>query len=494
MAERITSKKLAKNVILSVSVQIISLAVSFLMNLVVPKFIDGYQYAYWQTYILYTAYVGVLHFGLLDGIVLRYSGYDYDELDKPRLRSQFITLLVFTSLVFALMTGISFICTDDVVGRTIIIFIAAAVISKNISTYTSYSFQITNRINRYAVVVLTQRLAYGAASMVFLLIGLRDFYWFCLADIIGDAASIVVGMCLNRGLYLGRTIGLRDVSKEIKANLSSGILLLLANWSSILVLSGGRLMVQWNWDELIFGQVSFSFSVTNLFLTFVTAISVVLFPALKRMDEQTLPSLYIKLRNVVSLLLVCVLILYFPGCFILELWLPAYADSLRYLGILLPLVIFSAKVTLLTNNYLKVYRREKAMMLINVISITVGMGLFSLFSFAFHSLIGLLVSIVVVVTGNSIASEAMVMHIIGRKALLPFIEEAVMAVAFILCTQLLDLWIGMGVYAACIVIYCVINHKEFGVLFGRFRKHNQAMDVGSESDVSDITDDERKEE
>ena len=34
---------------------------------------------------VHVGYVGVLHFGLLDGIVLRYSQYDYDELDKPRI-------------------------------------------------------------------------------------------------------------------------------------------------------------------------------------------------------------------------------------------------------------------------------------------------------------------------------------------------------------------------------------------------------------------------
>ena len=89
----ITSKKLAKNLIFSVVAQIISVITSFVLGFVVPKFIDEYQYSYWQTYMLYVGYVGVLHFGLLDGIVLRYSQYDYNDLDKPRIRSQFQLLL-----------------------------------------------------------------------------------------------------------------------------------------------------------------------------------------------------------------------------------------------------------------------------------------------------------------------------------------------------------------------------------------------------------------
>ena len=67
MAQAITTKKFAKNVVYSILAQIISLAVSFVLTLIVPKFIDEYQYAYWQTYVLYVGYVGILHFGILDG-------------------------------------------------------------------------------------------------------------------------------------------------------------------------------------------------------------------------------------------------------------------------------------------------------------------------------------------------------------------------------------------------------------------------------------------
>ena len=93
MAKKITNKKFATNVILSLIAQMISALVSFLLALIVPRFINELSYSYWQTYVLYVGYVGVLHFGLLDGLILRYSKYDYEELDKSRLRSQFIILL-----------------------------------------------------------------------------------------------------------------------------------------------------------------------------------------------------------------------------------------------------------------------------------------------------------------------------------------------------------------------------------------------------------------
>ncbi len=90
----IESRQIKKNVSLTIAVQVVSFVVSLVMNLLLPKFIDEEQYSYWQTFLLYVSYVPLLHLGLLDGIMLRYSQYDYNELDKPLVRSQF-TLFLF---------------------------------------------------------------------------------------------------------------------------------------------------------------------------------------------------------------------------------------------------------------------------------------------------------------------------------------------------------------------------------------------------------------
>ena len=63
-----------------------------------------------------------------------------------------------------------------------------------------------------------------------------------------------------------------------------------------------------------------------------------------------------------------------PGQLYREKWIPAYAVSLQYLAILVPIVVFSSKVNLLTNNYLKVYRKEKSMLLVNLVSVALGRG------------------------------------------------------------------------------------------------------------------------
>lgn len=469
MAKVITTTKFAKNVIFSIIAQIISMAVSFILTLIVPRFIDEYQYSYWQMYVLYVGYVGVLHFGLLDGLVLRYSKYDYEELDKARLRSQFLILLIFTSVISAVGMTVSLLALGAPL-EIIFLLVCIGIITKNIVTYSSYMFQITNRINKYVILIIAQRLVYGIIVVILLALRVNNFYWYCIADLCGDVTGIAIGAIFNRGLFFGSLIPVKEIFKELKLNVFSGIILMMANWSAMLMIGSAKMIIQWRWDELLFGQVSFSFSVSNIFLVFVTAISVVLFPSLQRIDPEKLPSMYKNIRDILSPILFFLMIFYFIGCWILNMWLPKYSDSLVYLGILLPIIIFSSKVSLLTNNYLKVYRKEKLMLLVNVVSIVVGIVLFVLCAYVFNNLTALLVCVVFVIMLNSVLSEICVLKTIHVRIIKEFIFEAVMTVGFILCASLLSLWIGLAVYAGLFAIYCAVNYKSLIALFRRIFK------------------------
>ncbi len=461
MSKPQTVNKVAKNMALSLSAQVISLCVSFLMGFIVPKFIDGYQYAYWQTYLLYVGYVGIFHFGLLDGIVLRYSKYDYDEIDRGRVRSQFQLLLTGCSLIFLVGCLIAFL-TGSPIDRHILVLVAAGVITKNIFSYTSFSFQITNRISYYALIVMVQRLAYALVIVGLIFGGVNNFLWFCVADLVGDLVGTLLGAVFNRGMYFGKSLSPREALKEARTNMAAGIFLTIANFSSIFLLGGAKMVSEWRFDELTFGKIAFAFSLTNIFLTCIAAVSVVLFPSLKRMQEAELPDLYGKIRGAISPLLFVVLLLYFPMCFVLRRWLPNYTESLTFLGVLLPIVIFASKVNLLTNNYLKAYRREKSLLAVNAIAIAIGFSLFLLSAYIFQSLDLLLFSVVFISIGTSVASELLVSRIIHRRFIRDMIIEFLMAAVFIAAARYISaisLLYGLLAYLAATVIYFILYRK-----------------------------------
>lgn len=80
---KFNSKNKVLNDILKVAASnIIVLFSGVLVGFLLPKIIGITDYGYYKTYTLYATYVGMFHFGISDGIYLKYGGKDYSQLDR----------------------------------------------------------------------------------------------------------------------------------------------------------------------------------------------------------------------------------------------------------------------------------------------------------------------------------------------------------------------------------------------------------------------------
>lgn len=452
-------KKLVSNVLLSIIAQIISMIVGIVLNLVVPKFIPELSYANWQTYVLYSSYVGLLHFGILDGIVLRYSQYDYDQLNKKIIRSQFNALLSITTIIFLGIAGFSFVRLNGDYFF-MVTFVALSVVVKNLYTYTSYTFQITNRINKYAYFVIADRMVYGIIVLNLLVFNVHEFQYYCIADLASDMIAIVAASFFNKGMYFGNSLSLKETVVETKINIASGSMLLIANWSANFLVGSSKMIIQWHWNPLIFGKVSFAFSLSSLILQFVNAISVVLFSSLKRLNIEELPALYKRIRGSITPILFISILLYFPMIGFLRFWIPVYASSIKYLGILFPMIIYTAKVSLLTNNFFKAYRKEKQMLIINLVTVAIAFFSFLICAYVINSLEFVLIDTVLVIMLRSVVSEIFISKTIIYTFKREYIYEAIMTAIFIIGVLALDEKICLLLYLVGLVVYLVLHKND----------------------------------
>lgn len=453
------NSKLGKNFILSISAQLVALSVSFVSNLILPKFLSELNYAYWQTYFLYTSYVGILHFGVLDGIVLKYSQFDYDTLDTQSIRSVFRLVLIADLIMGTIICFFSFI-TFSTPYNIIGVFVAIGIVTRHSFTYSSYTFQITNRISLYAKLIIAQKLVSLITFCVLVILRVENFFWYCICDLLSDIFACLILSVQNRACYLGPLLSFKNALNEYFDDLKSGVLLVVANWSSILIVGLGRMIVQWKWGELVFGKASFAFSVTNLFLSFVTALSIVLFPSLKRMDSEDLPEVYIKIQKILTPFMIGILLLYFPGCLVLHMWLPKYDVSLSYLGLLLPMILFTSKASLLTNNYLKALRKEKEMFIINIVCVIIAFILNYLGAFLFDNINIILVTTVIVTFIRTFLSERIIHKTLHFNDSAKFwkysIEEIAMSVLFMISTCMKKAVVGFASYFFILFAYYLV--------------------------------------
>ena len=90
-------RRILRNIIYAFAAQGISLLLSILTSLILPKFFDKANYGYWSLFLFYTGYTGFFHFGLNDGVYLKIGGTEYEDMDKKLLGGQFWFCLLYTS-------------------------------------------------------------------------------------------------------------------------------------------------------------------------------------------------------------------------------------------------------------------------------------------------------------------------------------------------------------------------------------------------------------
>ena len=182
-----------------------------------------------------------------------------------------------------------------------------------------------------------------------------------------------------------------------------GINLTISNISNTLILGFGRIIVDKKWKLVTFGKISLAISLTNFLMQFMQQISMVLFPALRQSTKDFQKDLYDVLFDTIGIVLCGSYILYFPLEMALSKWLPQYSDSFVYLGVLLPICCYDGKVYVLYNTYMKVLRKEKYILKINVLSCILSFVLSVTFSSVFNSIIPVILAIVLTICFRNFA-------------------------------------------------------------------------------------------
>jgi O-antigen/teichoic acid export membrane protein len=434
--------------------------ISTLVVLIIPKLIGVEEYGYWQLYIFYTSYIGFLHFGWNDGIYLRYGGMEYDSLDKKMFFSQYYMLFTVQLLIGVLISIYALLFVQGENRVFIVQMTSIALVIVNSRYMLLFLLQATNRIRIYAKITMLDRILYVGLIILLLAFGIRNFKLMIIADLLGKGVSLLVAM------YACKDIVFRNISqftftiKEAYLNLSVGIKLMLSNIAGKFIVGFVKLGIERSWDIATFGKVSLTLSISNLVMLFINAVGVIMYPILRRTNESKLPNIYMTMRDVLMIILLGVLIIYYPLKSILSGWLPEYAESLNYMAILFPIVIYEGKMSLLINTYLKTLRKEKTILFINVITVSMS-ALFTLVTTVLlRNLDFAIISIVILLALRSVISEMILSKIINISVLKDIVIELGMTTIFILTAWKLDSFITVLIYGLFYGVYLFIKRTD----------------------------------
>jgi O-antigen/teichoic acid export membrane protein len=449
-----------KNMSYTISSNFISLIISTLVVLIIPKLIGVEEYGYWQLYIFYSSYVGFLHFGWNDGIYLRYGGEEYKKLDKRLFYSQFVELVVSQVTIGILIWLTSAIFILDNNRSFILQMVAIAMILLNTRLMIFFILQATNRIKEFARLTMLDRIVYIILIIILLLFGIRDFKLMIFADLVGKLVSLFFATLSCKDIVFRRINTFYLTISELIMNISVGIKLMFANIASMLIIGIVRFGIEQTWDVATFGKVSLTLSISNMMMIFINAVGIIMFPILRRTNWEKLANIYSTMRDFLMVILLGFLIIYYPLKTVMSAWIPQYAESLLYMSLVFPMFIYEGKMALLINTYLKTLRREKVMLRINLISMLLSLLMTYVTSRIFVNLDAAILSIIILLAMRSAFAEKYLAKELSIKVSKDILLEVLLTIVFIVTGWFINSLMTMLIYGMTYIIYLLIKRKN----------------------------------
>lgn len=452
-------KKLITNLSYAFWAQGLSLGVSIILSFILPKFIGVSEFGYWQLFIFYTTYAGFFHFGLTDGIYLRTGGKKYNELDHSLLGTEMKFLNLF-QILLTFIISILVIKIEDTPERCFVIisFLIYMVIFNSVA-YLGYIFQAVNRTKDYSKALIIEKTCCLLAVVATILLQIANFKYYITIYIVCDGFALLYCIWKGRAIVFSPFQNLKKTFQDMKINITIGIKLLIANLASLLIIGFNRILIDYHWGIEEFGKFSMALSLTNFFLLFITQISMVLFPVLRQTDNTNMKKYYVNLRNILFILLPMIFIAYFPLQIILKIWLPQYAESFRYLIFLLPICIYDGRMQMLCTTYFKVLRKEKFLLIVNIIAMSISCLLGIVGTFFINNVYMVIFAIVISIIIRNLISEIYLgkeMNILSQKDLR---DEMFLVLFFIIAAWSFEEYIACVIYISVYSLY-LYSKKE----------------------------------
>lgn len=450
-------RQFTKNVSYSFTANMFSMFAGFLSVLIIPKIIGVEEFGYYQLYLFYGSYTILTALGWADGAYLNLGGREYQSLDRSEQSSQYWILVISQTVLYMfLLTGFAF--SSDKNMRYVLILTCIAGVVINARYYLNLLLQATNRIKEYSIIVITERLISVLISTGIVLAGYRGYALVIIFDIIGRAISLAFALWYCRDIILTKP-SLHNSLSLTRQYMSSGWMLLFSTLSGSLLIGITRFMIEAQWDIITFSKISLTISITNMAVRCINTVSIVFFPFLRQINKERLTDIYKWVSFGLTTFIFGLMILYYPCAKLLTLWLPQYADSIKYVAILLPVCFYESKTSLLINTYFKTLRKEKMLFLTTIVTLACSAILSFIAIYIMNDIFLAVIAMLLTLIIRCIIGELIISRHFKINVTNEVVTENALCLAFILCNGWFGA-LGMVLYIIIFMIYLILFRKK----------------------------------
>ncbi len=347
-----------KNIVHVAFSQGISLVASIVTSILLPKILNVNSYGLFRIFTLYLGYTSLLHFGFVDGVLLRFAGSDYESLQEQKMRT-YSRFYIATQLIIGTAVCLGGLLITNSDYRFILLMLGIDLVAINLTSYYQFLSQATKRFREYAL----KNLSLSIFKTVFVLIlfvlhialHLQISYRFYLIFLVmADCLMLFWYLLIYSNLTFGKRHPFSYEKQALFDLFKTGIVLTVAYQVSHLIHMLDRQFVSTLYPIETYAMYAFSYNLVTLISTMVSSIAIVMFPMLKKSGKEAIKKNYNTILSGVCAIIGFALVLYYPLVAFIGWFLPEYVGSAAYLKIVLPCILYTGAISVVMFTFVKI--------------------------------------------------------------------------------------------------------------------------------------------
>ncbi len=329
----------------------------FIQLLIIPKYLSVEGYGYWQLFMLYAGYLGLLHLGFINGIHIKWAGKGLVQVGSE-IKIAFRFLLL-EQLILIIPLGLLLYFLLQPPFQWIGLMISIYAFIMNVANFFMWTSMAIRKFRLLTTVNVSRGLVFLLLIILLFVSGYLDYHRVIFAFLTASLLALLALAFWFRKYFWGEMPTISSLWAYGRENINIGIFVLLGNFVVVLFLTIDRLMVSSFFAIEQFAIYAFALMVAMIAYTFVRAVFQVFFPYLSGAAPELRTRAYQLGKPAIILSWAVGLALYFPLTKLVEFYLPHYVSSLPIMQLLLCTVGFGSLIQVLHVSYYMVYRKQR---------------------------------------------------------------------------------------------------------------------------------------
>jgi len=310
---------LKKGIVIVLMVNILNLLLRLLLNFMMPKYMHVDVYADYKFYQLLVGYIGMLHFGYVDGVYIKFGGKNIKGISEEEIGRSLTSLLVMEVIVTGIVVIIGIITHQPTV-----LIAATAIIPTEIMWLFQYIYQATGEFKKYGSITSLNIVLLFTFISFLMLCGSQNSYLYMGAY---SLVMLIIAtlLQLKSGIrFKKKWFNYKSIIDTCINNIKIGVFVMIGNFASQLLTSMDRWFIKLLMTPADFAQYSFAASLEAFLSVAISPFSVTLYNFFCRYPSKEEVK---KIEEQIYVFAVMIIGCAFPAKWILEHFIPKYLSA-----------------------------------------------------------------------------------------------------------------------------------------------------------------------